>query len=124
MRRASTARRSRRSIANLKATSELCHKYGIKMFMDATRCVENAYFIKEREEGFADMSIKDIVRLEFSYADGCTMSGKKDCLTNIGGFLCMNDDELFLQAKGMVVQFEGMPSYGGLAGRDMVQPSA
>ena len=87
--------------------------------MDATRCVENAYFIKEREEGYADWSIKDLVLKEFSYADGCTMSGKKDCLTNIGGFLCMNDDELFLQAKGMVVQFEGMPSYGGLAGRDM-----
>lgn len=107
------------SIANLKAVSELCHKHGIKVFMDATRCVENAYFIKEREEGYADYSIKDLVRLEFSYADGCTMSGKKDCLTNIGGFLCMNDDDLFLQAKGMVVQFEGMPSYGGLAGRDM-----
>ena len=107
------------SIANLKAVSELCHKHGIKVFMDATRCVENAYFIKEREEGYADWSIKDLVHLEFSYADGCTMSGKKDCLTNIGGFLCMNDDELFLQAKGMVVQFEGMPSYGGLAGRDM-----
>ena len=107
------------SIENLKAVSELCHKHGIKVFMDATRCVENAYFIKEREEGYADWSIKDLVLKEFSYADGCTMSGKKDCLTNIGGFLCMNDDELFLQAKGMVVQFEGMPSYGGLAGRDM-----
>lgn len=107
------------SIQNIRETSELCHKNGIKMFMDATRCVENAYFIKEREEGFADKSIKEIVLEEFSYADGCTMSGKKDCLTNIGGFLCMNDDDLFLDAKEMVVVFEGMPSYGGMAGRDM-----
>lgn len=107
------------SIQNIRETSELCHKHGIKMFMDATRCVENAYFIKEREQGYADKSIKDIVHEEFSYADGCTMSGKKDCLTNIGGFLCMNDDDLFLAAKEMVVVFEGMPSYGGMAGRDM-----
>lgn len=107
------------SIQNIRETSELCHKNGIKMFMDATRCVENAYFIQEREEGFADKSIKEIVLEEFSYADGCTMSGKKDCLTNIGGFLCMNDDDLFLDAKEMVVVFEGMPSYGGMAGRDM-----
>ena len=107
------------SIKNIRETSELCHKYGIKMFMDATRCVENAYFIKEQEEGYADKSIKEIVLEEFSYADGCTMSGKKDCLTNIGGFLCLNDEELFLAAKEMVVVFEGMPSYGGMAGRDM-----
>ncbi len=107
------------SIQNIRETSELCHKYGIKMFMDATRCVENAYFIKEREEGYANKSIKEIVLEEFSYADGCTMSGKKDCLTNIGGFLCLNDEELFLAAKEMVVVFEGMPSYGGMAGRDM-----
>lgn len=107
------------SIKNIRETSELCHKYGIKMYMDATRCVENAYFIKEREEGYADKSIKEIVFEEFSYADGCTMSGKKDCLTNIGGFLCLNDDDLFLQAKELVVVFEGMPSYGGMAGRDM-----
>ena len=107
------------SIQNIRETSELCHKHGIKLFMDATRCVENAYFIKEREEGYAEKSVKDIVLEEFSYADGCTMSGKKDCLTNIGGFLCMNDDDLFLAAKELVVVFEGMPSYGGMAGRDM-----
>lgn len=107
------------SIQNIRETSELCHKHGIKLFMDATRCVENAYFIKEREEGYADKSVKEIVLEEFSYADGCTMSGKKDCLTNIGGFLCMNDDDLFLAAKEIVVVYEGMPSYGGMAGRDM-----
>ena len=107
------------SMQNLREVSALCKKYNIKMFMDATRCVENAYFIKEREEGYANVSIKDIVHEEFSYADGCTMSGKKDCLTNIGGFLCMNDDEMFLKSKELVVVFEGMPSYGGMAGRDM-----
>lgn len=107
------------SMANIKAVSELAHKHGIKVMYDATRCVENAYFIKAREEGYSDKSIKDIVREMFSYGDGCTMSGKKDCLTNIGGFLCMNDYELYLKATATVVQFEGMPSYGGLAGRDM-----
>lgn len=107
------------SMANIKAVSELAHKNGIMVMFDATRCVENAYFIKDREEGFADRTIKSIVREMFSYGDGCTMSGKKDCLTNIGGFLCMNDADLYTQACATVVQFEGMPSYGGLAGRDM-----
>ena len=107
------------SMQNLRDVSALCKKHGIKMFMDATRCVENAYFIKEREKGYADKSIKDIVHEQFSYADGCTMSGKKDCITNIGGFLCMNDEDLFLKARELVVVFEGMPSYGGMAGRDM-----
>ncbi|MEA4892417.1 MAG: tyrosine phenol-lyase [Peptococcaceae bacterium] len=107
------------SMRNLRDVSALCKKYGIKMFMDATRCVENAYFIKEREEGYAGKSIKEIVFEQFSYADGCTMSGKKDCLTNIGGFLCLNDEEMFTDAKEWVVVFEGMPSYGGMAGRDM-----
>ncbi|MDR2938874.1 MAG: tyrosine phenol-lyase, partial [Clostridiales bacterium] len=107
------------SMQNLREVSALCRKNNIKIFMDATRCVENAYFIKEREPGYANKSIKEIVFEEFSYSDGCTMSGKKDCLTNIGGFLCMNDEELFLKAKEFVVVFEGMPSYGGMTGRDM-----
>lgn len=107
------------SMKNIREVSELAHKHGIKVMYDATRCVENAYFIKDREEGYADKSIKEIVKELFSYGDGCTMSGKKDCLTNIGGFLCMNDYELYLKATATVVQFEGMPSYGGLAGRDM-----
>ena len=107
------------SMKNLRETYALCNKHGIKVFMDATRCVENAYFIKEREEGYADKSIKEILLEEFSYSDGATMSGKKDCLTNIGGFLAMNCDELFTQAKELVVVYEGMPSYGGMTGRDM-----
>ncbi|MCL2234379.1 MAG: tyrosine phenol-lyase [Firmicutes bacterium] len=107
------------SIENMKAVRKLCDKHKIKIFYDATRCVENAYFIKEREKGYANKSIKEIVFEMFSYADGCTMSGKKDCLTNIGGFLCMNDEEMFLRAKELVVVFEGMPSYGGMTGRDM-----
>lgn len=97
------------SIANIKAVSELAHKHGIKVMFDATRCVENAYFIKTREPGYQDKTIKEIIHEMFSYGDGCTMSGKKDCLTNIGGFLCMNDEDLYTRACGMVVQFEGSP---------------
>ena len=107
------------SLQNMKEVRALTRKHGIKVFYDATRCVENAYFIKEQEAGYADKSIKEIVHEMFSNADGCTMSGKKDCIVNIGGFLCMNDEELFQAAKEFVVVFEGMPSYGGMAGRDM-----
>lgn len=107
------------SIANMKAVREVTAKHGIKVFFDATRCVENAYFIKEREEGYANVSIKAIVHEMFSYSDGATMSGKKDGIVNIGGFLAINDDELFGKAKEIVVVYEGMPSYGGMAGRDM-----
>lgn len=107
------------SIANMREVRQLTSKYGIKVFYDATRCVENAYFIREQEKGYENTPIGDIVREMFSYADGCTMSGKKDCLVNIGGFLCMNDEELFQKAKELVVVYEGMPSYGGMAGRDM-----
>lgn len=107
------------SMKNMRAVRELTNKYGIKVFFDATRCVENAFFIKEREVGYADKTIKEIVHEMFSYGDGCTMSGKKDCLVNIGGFLCMNDEQTFNDAKELVVVYEGMPSYGGMAGRDM-----
>ncbi|WP_199873083.1 tyrosine phenol-lyase [Inediibacterium massiliense] len=107
------------SMENIKEVSKLAHENGIKVMFDATRCVENAYFIKENERGYEDHSIKEIVKELFSYGDGCTMSGKKDCITNIGGFLCLNDEELFEKAKELVVVYEGMPSYGGLAGRDM-----
>ena len=107
------------SMENMRAVRELTSAHGIKVYYDATRCVENAYYIKEQEKGFENKSIKEIVHEMFSYADGCTMSGKKDCLVNIGGFLCMNDDDLFSQARELVVVYEGMPAYGGLAGRDM-----
>lgn len=107
------------SMKNIREVSQLAKKHGIKIFFDATRCVENAYFIKEQEPGFENKTIAEIVHEMFSYGDGCTMSGKKDCLVNIGGFLCMNDEELFQAAKEIVVVYEGMPSYGGMAGRDM-----
>lgn len=107
------------SMENLRAVKTLCDPHGIKVMFDATRCVENAYFIKDREPGYADRTIAEILKEMMSYGDGCTMSGKKDCLVNIGGFLCMNDDDLYQRATELVVLFEGMPSYGGLAGRDM-----
>lgn len=107
------------SMKNMREVHEMCSKHGIKVFFDATRCVENAYYIKEQEEGYADKTIKEIVHEMFSYSDGATMSGKKDGIVNIGGFLAINDDELFGKAKEIVVVYEGMPSYGGMAGRDM-----
>lgn len=107
------------SMKNMKEVRELTAKHGIKVFYDATRCVENAYFIKEQEEGYEDKTIKEIVHEMFSYSDGATMSGKKDGIVNIGGFLAINDDELFGKAKEIVVVYEGMPSYGGMTGRDM-----
>ena len=107
------------SMANIRAYAQLLKKYGKPFIMDVCRFSENAMFIKMREPGYENTSIKAIAHEMFSYADGCTMSGKKDCLVNIGGFLCMNDDEMFSSAKELVVVYEGMPSYGGLAGRDM-----
>jgi tyrosine phenol-lyase len=107
------------SMENIRAVRELTKKHGIKIMFDATRCIENSYFIKEREEAYKNKSIAEIVKEMFSYGDGATMSGKKDCLVNIGGFLALNDEDLFQKAKQLVVLFEGMPSYGGLAGRDM-----
>jgi len=107
------------SLANVRATSELCKKHGIPIMLDATRAVENAYFIKQRERGYAHKSIEEILREICSYTDGCTNSAKKDCLVNIGGFLCLNDDALAEQARNLVVVFEGLHTYGGLAGRDM-----
>jgi tyrosine phenol-lyase len=107
------------SMENIRAVRELTKKHGIKIMFDATRCIENSYFIKEREEAYKNKSIGEIVKEMFSYGDGATMSGKKDCLVNIGGFLALNDEDLFQKAKQLVVLFEGMPSYGGLAGRDM-----
>ena len=107
------------SLENLRAVRELTRRHGIRIILDATRVAENAYFIQQREPGQQGRTIAEIVRETCSLTDGCTMSGKKDCLVNIGGFLCMNDDELYQRASELVVLFEGMPSYGGLAGRDM-----
>ena len=107
------------SMANLRDVSELCRRGGIIVWSDATRLVENAFFISEREEGYAGTPVADIVREMMSYVDGCTMSGKKDCLVNIGGFLAIRDEQLLQRARELVVLYEGMPSYGGLAGRDM-----
>ena len=107
------------SMKNMREVREITKKHGIKVFYDATRCVENAYFIKEQEEGYEDKTIAEIVHEMFSYSDGATCSGKKDGIVNIGGFLAINDEELFGKAKEIVVVYEGMPSYGGMAGRDM-----
>lgn len=107
------------SMKNMKEVRKVADKYGVKVFYDATRCVENAYFIKEQEEGYQDKTIKEICYEMFSYSDGATCSGKKDGIVNMGGFLAINDDELFGKAKEIVVVFEGMPSYGGMSGRDM-----
>jgi tyrosine phenol-lyase len=107
------------SMQNLSEVSEVCRRHSILLWCDATRLVENAYFIKEREDGYAETPVAAIVRQMMSYFDGCTMSGKKDALVNIGGFLAMNDESILQRVRELVVLFEGMPTYGGLAGRDM-----
>ncbi len=107
------------SMKNLRDVYNLSKKHGIRVIFDATRCVENAYFIKTREPGYEDKTIAEIVKEMFSYADGCTMSGKKDGIVNMGGFLAVNEEDIYLQATSLVVVYEGMPSYGGMTGRDM-----
>ncbi len=107
------------SLQNLRAVREVADEFGIRLWCDATRAVENAFFIKEREPGYAGTPVRAIVREMMSLFDGCTMSAKKDCLVNIGGFLAMNDETILQKAREQVVIFEGMPTYGGLAGRDL-----
>ena len=107
------------SMANIRATRKLLQPYGIPLFLDACRFAENAFFIKKREAGYADVSVENIAKEMFSYADGCTMSAKKDALVNMGGFLAMNNDDLARQARNLLIVTEGFTTYGGLAGRDL-----
>ncbi len=107
------------SMENVRAVHELCARHGVRVFLDATRLVENAFFIQEREPGYEHASIAAIVREFCSYTDGSWMSAKKDSLVNIGGWLALNDETLFEEARNLVVLYEGLHTYGGLAGRDM-----
>ncbi len=107
------------SMANLKELHGVCRKHDILIMLDATRTVENAYFIQQREEGYGDKSIREILKEICSFTDGCTMSAKKDSLVNIGGFFTCNSEEIYLKAQNLVVVYEGLHTYGGLAGRDM-----
>ncbi|MFQ6607136.1 MAG: tryptophanase [Fidelibacterota bacterium] len=107
------------SLENIRATKELLSRYGIPLYLDACRFAENAYFIKLREKGYSGKHVRDITWEMMSYADGCTMSAKKDGLANIGGFLCTNDDLLAQQERELLILTEGFPTYGGLAGRDL-----
>jgi len=107
------------SMENIKNVSKLAKKYKIPLYIDACRFSENAYFIKTREDKYKDWRIKDIVKKMFSFADGCTMSAKKDAIVNIGGFLCTNDKIVAEKNKNLLILTEGFPTYGGLAGRDL-----
>jgi tryptophanase len=107
------------SVKNTKEVSALCKKYQIPLYFDAARFSENAYFIKKREAGYADKTIKEIVKEVFSYGDGMTMSAKKDGLVNMGGFIALNSKEVYKQATVFNIMFEGFITYGGMNGRDM-----
>jgi len=107
------------SMANIKALRELCDKHGVKLYLDATRMMENAYFIQQREEGYADKTIAQILKEFCNYTDAAWMSAKKDNLVNIGGWLAINDWNIFEELRNLVVVYEGLHTYGGLAGRDL-----
>ncbi|MBZ5562420.1 MAG: tyrosine phenol-lyase [Acidobacteriia bacterium] len=107
------------SMANLRAVRELCNRYSIPIVLDATRAVENAYFIQQREPGYESKKVAKILEEYCSYTDTSTMSAKKDALVNIGGWLATNDEGLYQEARNLVVVYEGLHTYGGLAGRDM-----
>jgi len=107
------------SLANLRELRAFCDQHGLRIIFDATRAVENAYFVQQREPGQTGRPVKDILKEFCSYTDGCTMSGKKDALVNIGGWLAVNDDQLAEEARNLVVVYEGLQTYGGMAGRDM-----
>lgn len=107
------------SMQNIREVKAVCREHGIPLFIDACRFAENAYFIKLREEGYSQKAIPEIVYELFSYADGCTMSAKKDAFANIGGFIAMHNEQLAQQCRNMLILTEGFPTYGGLAGRDL-----
>lgn len=107
------------SMQNIREVSALAIKHGVKVVFDAARFAENAYFIKNREEGYAEKSIREIVREMFSYGDAMTMSSKKDAIVNMGGFIGLKDEELFQKASVYNIMFEGFITYGGMSGRDM-----
>jgi tryptophanase len=107
------------SMQNIKAVKNICVKHNIPLFIDACRFAENAWFIKQREEGYKEESVEEIAQEIFSYADGCTMSAKKDAFANIGGFLAMNNLDLAMQCRNLLIITEGFTTYGGLAGRDL-----
>jgi tryptophanase len=107
------------SMANVRAAAAICRRHGVPFYFDACRFAENAYFIKKREDGYGDRALIDVAREMFSYADGCTMSAKKDGMANIGGFLCSNDDSVARHEEELLILTEGFPTYGGLAGRDL-----
>ena len=107
------------SMANIRAAAALCRERGVLFFLDACRFAENAWFIKQREDGYAGKTPLEIAQEMFSYVDGCTMSAKKDGMANIGGFLALNDDALAQKCKNMLILTEGFPTYGGLAGYDL-----
>ncbi|MFZ4769858.1 MAG: tryptophanase [Ferruginibacter sp.] len=107
------------SMQNIKEVRAICTEYKIPLFIDACRFAENSYFIKLREEGYAEKSVREIAKELFSYADGCTMSAKKDAFANIGGFLAMRNEDLAQHCRNLLIMTEGFPTYGGLAGRDL-----
>ncbi len=107
------------SMNNIKQVRAVCNKYNLPLFIDACRFAENAYFIKKREPGYQNKSVLEICQEMFSYADGATMSAKKDALVNIGGFLALNNSELATKSRNLLIVTEGFPTYGGLAGRDL-----
>jgi tyrosine phenol-lyase len=107
------------SMANVRALRKLAQRHGIPVFLDATRAVENAYFVQQRESGWRHKTVAEILKTFCACTDGCTMSGKKDALVNIGGWLALNNKSLYEEASNLVVVYEGLHTYGGMAGRDM-----